>query len=875
MRDDEIDNMNGNRNGGYYYNHDLVISADKYLDVASRRKYWRELGYRGLDLDLLTKDEYEAKDLEVIDGFDIEKGGTVTDIQAYASITSTVESKDYSKFNTDHTNDNIFMERIYRKYVEEFLNDGGYKLYKSPTEGNMIVTLTNVTLIPNQQLGRLISDFSSTVYEVAENTCANIKLYDINPLDVITNNMYLAVGDPEGRYRTVIGQVRGSFDGKYTKCLKITPEVYKKLYDLGLKPYNYFSLARHRLDDDVESEQYDKDEIGAFYYAYEKLPYNIVAAIYKEIKTEEEEAAQKIRNQKQKELEEQLATLEKQYENILIMLDIETESQLKEAQEYWNEKIEEEYQTELEDLTAKFLKPPDAEITDPKPIITAQQITEELIAAKKAYNTKISALDINASDYKEKIQIIEQEYKEKYDNLLLNLDYPETYDKNYNSLNQFYNDKKNTVNNELTKMYEGYKTEEADRYTRYYKKTKKSLEEELSKIDTLDISNEFETLNQFSMEINPYWNKQSDNIYDWIRLQEEVEVSDERVYKLNNVSMIWVELYPKHNLEQELAYLKSITYDEEVDKLRKQLAIARYELILKQYDVSQSNPITLVINNEEIVMFPGRIYHLDNTKIDSIYLKYTRPVLINYVAEVEETDYLPKITLAKQELTNIGQIGGVFTDNEFILNNYQHMDDNLKSLIVSENHNYSLYKSLDILSIIKEKVKTTVYGMSSETGVLSFNVLTDAINKFLDADNLLNLSYEEQVYEAKKILNTYKPLLNMEKNSWTDVWLDQNGYYIIYSFDGLEYLSIEADEGTELNFYGAKTYEDGILKEDETSKTLAKVGPTNKYVLKIEKTDPYNEIKYIRNCSFTKPSYALIDYHAIVSLEIKGNPKGG
>ena len=36
----------------------------------------------------------------------------------------------------------------------------GYKLYKSPTEGNMIVTLVNVSLTPNKSLGRIIADFS-------------------------------------------------------------------------------------------------------------------------------------------------------------------------------------------------------------------------------------------------------------------------------------------------------------------------------------------------------------------------------------------------------------------------------------------------------------------------------------------------------------------------------------------------------------------------------------------------------------------------------------------------------------------------------------------------------------------------------------------
>ena len=37
-----------------------------------------------------------------------------------------------------------------KERVEEFLNNGEYKLYKSPTEGNAIITLVNVSLVPNQ-----------------------------------------------------------------------------------------------------------------------------------------------------------------------------------------------------------------------------------------------------------------------------------------------------------------------------------------------------------------------------------------------------------------------------------------------------------------------------------------------------------------------------------------------------------------------------------------------------------------------------------------------------------------------------------------------------------------------------------------------------
>ena len=41
-------------------------------------------------------------------------------------------------------------------------------MYKSPTEGNIVVKLMNVSLTPNQQLGRMIYDFTCTAYEVQD-----------------------------------------------------------------------------------------------------------------------------------------------------------------------------------------------------------------------------------------------------------------------------------------------------------------------------------------------------------------------------------------------------------------------------------------------------------------------------------------------------------------------------------------------------------------------------------------------------------------------------------------------------------------------------------------------------------------------------------
>lgn len=87
----------------------------------------------------------------------------------------------YNDLIIDHnlTNDNIFVERKFRERVEQFLNTFDYKLYKSPTEGNIIVGLMNVTLTPNETLGRMIYEFNATAYEVLDNTLEGLNEFGI------------------------------------------------------------------------------------------------------------------------------------------------------------------------------------------------------------------------------------------------------------------------------------------------------------------------------------------------------------------------------------------------------------------------------------------------------------------------------------------------------------------------------------------------------------------------------------------------------------------------------------------------------------------------------------------------------------------------
>lgn len=84
----------------------------------------------------------------------------------------------YASYGLNDYN-NTVLEREFRNKVQDFLQDGKPKLFKSPTEGNMIVRVLDVSLSPNQSLGRLISDFSCTVVEIDDYTVENIEKHGI------------------------------------------------------------------------------------------------------------------------------------------------------------------------------------------------------------------------------------------------------------------------------------------------------------------------------------------------------------------------------------------------------------------------------------------------------------------------------------------------------------------------------------------------------------------------------------------------------------------------------------------------------------------------------------------------------------------------
>lgn len=69
---------------------------------------------------------------------------------------------------TNHTSNNIHEETKFKLDVLDWLSNGETKLFRSPVEGNYLVRLMNVSLSPNETVGRMLHTFNCNAYEVAD-----------------------------------------------------------------------------------------------------------------------------------------------------------------------------------------------------------------------------------------------------------------------------------------------------------------------------------------------------------------------------------------------------------------------------------------------------------------------------------------------------------------------------------------------------------------------------------------------------------------------------------------------------------------------------------------------------------------------------------
>lgn len=130
----------------------------------------------------------------------------VTDLVRNDVIDYLPDNSVYTDYLTTTQNDWLW-EREFREEAMKWLNDGEPKLYRSMTEGNLAVMLTDISLTPNATLGRRLYSFTATVYEIAEADSLST-LDSLGIFEVVKPEETLGGGggsvDPEPEYVEVV-----------------------------------------------------------------------------------------------------------------------------------------------------------------------------------------------------------------------------------------------------------------------------------------------------------------------------------------------------------------------------------------------------------------------------------------------------------------------------------------------------------------------------------------------------------------------------------------------------------------------------------------------------------------------------------------------
>lgn len=84
------------------------------------------------------------------------------------TLPASIDNEGHFMRTTNLVNHNFASERQFKLAVLDWLNNGKPKLFRSPAEGNYVLRLMNISMSPNQQLGRMLHTISATGYEAME-----------------------------------------------------------------------------------------------------------------------------------------------------------------------------------------------------------------------------------------------------------------------------------------------------------------------------------------------------------------------------------------------------------------------------------------------------------------------------------------------------------------------------------------------------------------------------------------------------------------------------------------------------------------------------------------------------------------------------------
>lgn len=135
---------------------------------------YSNLDYRSFTLTGTIATEFD-RDRHVMDEMD-----NKTNSEISGEVASLIEKK-FLEVNGElptHVNNSMryySYEKEFREKVLAIFNNGQIKIFKSPTEGLLLVKMTNINITPIEQLGRALYTFSANVTEIGEVTEETLK----------------------------------------------------------------------------------------------------------------------------------------------------------------------------------------------------------------------------------------------------------------------------------------------------------------------------------------------------------------------------------------------------------------------------------------------------------------------------------------------------------------------------------------------------------------------------------------------------------------------------------------------------------------------------------------------------------------------------
>ena len=160
----------------YLSDEENLFATDEELDLTKNFTNWNRETTLTVPKDI-NPDDYFF-DLEVYSDLSYDEIETMR--QGYER--RKLEEKDIVEAKQRTTNlldYNMAAERTFKLKVLDWLNNGKVKLFRSPAEGNYIVRLMNVSLSPEDRVGRMLHTFSCTAYEIDECTYENLLSYKL------------------------------------------------------------------------------------------------------------------------------------------------------------------------------------------------------------------------------------------------------------------------------------------------------------------------------------------------------------------------------------------------------------------------------------------------------------------------------------------------------------------------------------------------------------------------------------------------------------------------------------------------------------------------------------------------------------------------